>query len=48
MNKLAEEILDFWTETGMEGWYKESAEFDDKIRSRFKDAWTEALAGKYS
>ena len=48
MNKLAEEILDFWTDVGMAGWYTESAEFDDKIRSRFKDAWTDALAGKFS
>ena len=48
MNKLAEEILDFWTDVGMEGWYAMSAEFDDKIRSRYKDAWKDALAGKYS
>ena len=48
MNKLAEEILDFWTDVGMEGWYSESIEFDDKIRSRFRDAWDDALAGKYS
>ena len=48
MNKLAEEILDFWTDVGMEGWYTESAEFDDKIRSRYKAIWTDALDGKYS
>lgn len=48
MDKLAEEILDFWTDVGMKGWYTESAEFDDKIRNRYKDSWSDALAGKYS
>ena len=48
MDKLAEEILDFWTNAGMEAWYKVSDEFDDGIKARFKQAWTDALAGKHS
>ena len=48
MDKLATEILDFWTEVGIAGWYSDSAEFDDKIRSNYKDAWSYAMAGKYS
>ena len=48
MDKLAAEILDFWTEVGMAGWYADSAEFDDKVRSKYKEAWSDALAGKYA
>jgi len=48
MDKLAEEILDFWTDVGMEGWYAMSDEFDDKIRSHYKSAWDNALDGKFS
>ena len=48
MDKLVNEILDFWTDAGMEGWYKQSPEFDDEIRSRFHEAWTQARDGQFS
>lgn len=48
MDQLAVGILDFWTEVGMAGWYSESADFDDKVRSKYKEAWTDAMAGKFS
>ncbi len=48
MDKLVDDILAFWTDAGMEGWYKQSPEFDDEIRSRFHEAWTQARDGEFS
>lgn len=47
MGNLVEQIVDFWDEIGPEGWYAVSPELDQKIVTRFKDAWQDALAGKY-
>ena len=48
MDKLAEEILEFWSGVGAKGWYAETPAFDDDIRKRYKEAWADALAGKFS
>ncbi len=44
-----EDILSFWLdEVGPEGWYKQSSELDDEIRSRFETTLTSAAEGRYS
>ena len=48
MDKLAEDILEFWSSAGAESWYLQSAELDGQIRERYEAAWSDALAGKYS
>jgi uncharacterized protein (DUF924 family) len=46
MDKLATEILDFWTGVGMKGWYTSTLEFDTEITDRFKEAWDEGMSNK--
>ncbi|MEP2717256.1 DUF924 family protein [Pseudophaeobacter sp.] len=44
-----EEILKFWLdEVGEKGWYLSDDTLDETIRTRFKETWEEACAGKFS
>lgn len=44
-----EEILGFWLdEIGPSGWYRQSAELDAEIRTRFESTWRDACEGKFS
>lgn len=46
MDNLAEEILEFWQEIGPEGWYAVSDDIDDLIRTKYLQAWQDAMSGK--
>ena len=48
MDKLAEEILEFWSGVGAERWYVGSPEFDEDVRTRYEGLWADALAKKFS
>lgn len=42
----ADEVLAFWLdEVGPQGWYKQDAELDDRIRKRFRSVWDRAGDG---
>ena len=43
-----QEILDFWTGIGPQGWYAVDAAVDDTIRHRFGDLWEEAREGGFA
>lgn len=43
-----QEILDFWTGIGPEGWYAVSDSVDNEIRHRFGDLWEEAREGGFA
>lgn len=48
MKDLQKEILDFWfVETSPKQWFQVSEEFDGFIKTRFEDAYNNALAGQY-
>ncbi len=43
------EVLEFWLEdVGPKGWYLSDVALDDRIRSRFGDAWEAASRGEYA
>lgn len=43
-----DDVLNFWLdELSPKDWYSGGAELDEKIRSRFLDAWENAIAGTY-
>ena len=42
----SDEVLAFWLdEVGPQGWYKQDAELDDRIRKRFRSVWDRAGDG---
>ena len=44
-----EDVLSFWLdEIGPKGWYAPDDGLDDLISEKFADAWTGAMAGRYS
>ena len=46
MSTTPSEILEFWRDAGEDRWWKKSDGFDEEIRARFLDLWTDAAAGK--
>jgi uncharacterized protein (DUF924 family) len=46
MRSEIDQILKFWVQdVGPDGWYAQSDDMDQKIRSRFLDLWDDAMAG---
>jgi uncharacterized protein (DUF924 family) len=46
MDQAAEELLRFWLdEIGPEGWFRQDAELDDRIRDRWSELWETGRAG---
>ncbi len=43
-----ENVLKFWLdEVGESDWYKSDPDLDDRVRDRFEQAWTGAMAGRF-